>query len=81
MKYLMILIYKVFCLLRVNFYLQALKCDHPSVVLEVVLGMESMVTKVGATLQSTIWENVIKILKSVAEFVSKYFKTKKQNIF
>lgn len=35
-----------------------------------------MVTKVGATLQSTIWENVLKILKSVAEFVSKYLKTK-----
>lgn len=55
-----------------QFYLQALSCDHPSVVLEVVLGMESLITKLGATLQSTIWEKVLKILKSTAEFVSKY---------
>lgn len=52
-------------------YLQALSCNHPTVVLEVVLGMESLVKKFGATLQSTIWEKVLKILKSTVEFVSK----------
>jgi hypothetical protein len=56
-----------------NYYLQALSCDHPTVVLEVVLGMESLVMKLGATIQSTIWEKVLNILKCCAEFVSKYF--------
>lgn len=73
--------YKLFSVLYINFYSQALTCDHPSVVLEVVLGMESMITKVGATLQSTIWENVLKILKSVAEFVSKCLKIKNKMCF
>ncbi|VVC44066.1 Rap GTPase activating protein domain,Tuberin,Armadillo-like helical,Armadillo-type [Cinara cedri] len=48
----------------------ALSCNHPIVVLEVVLGMESLVKKFGATLQSTIWEKVLKILKSTTEFVN-----------
>ncbi|XP_050444478.1 tuberin [Adelges cooleyi] len=49
----------------------ALSCDHPIVVLEVVLGMESLVTKNGATLQNMVWEKVLKILKSTAEFVNR----------
>lgn len=51
--------------------MQALSCDHNAVYLEVVLGMESLVTKLGGTLQSTIWENILKILKKTAEYVSK----------
>jgi len=49
----------------------ALSCDHPTVVLEVVLGMESLVMKLGATIQSTIWEKVLNILKCCAEFVNR----------
>jgi len=45
-------------------------------VLEVVLGMESLITKYGSTIQSTIWEKVLKILKRIAEYVSKSFKQK-----
>ncbi|XP_060838182.1 tuberin isoform X2 [Rhopalosiphum padi] len=49
----------------------ALTCDHPTVVLEVVLGMESLITKHGSTIQSTIWEKVLKILKRIAEYVNR----------
>lgn len=59
------------CLLNINYYLKALACEHNAVYLEVVLGMESLITKLGGTLQSTIWENVLKILKKIAEFISK----------
>jgi len=45
-------------------------------VLEVVLGMESLITKHGSTIQSTIWEKVLKILKRTAEYVSKLYKLK-----
>lgn len=54
------------------YYLQALSCDHPVVVLEVVLGMELLVMKQGADLLNVVWEKVLKILKSAAEFISKY---------
>jgi len=38
--------------------------------------MESLITKHGSTIQSTIWEKVLKILKRIAEYVSKSFKLK-----
>lgn len=44
--------------------------------LEVILGMESLITKHGSTIQSTIWEKVFKILKKIAEYVSKLYKLK-----
>ncbi|XP_050540898.1 tuberin-like isoform X2 [Daktulosphaira vitifoliae] len=49
----------------------ALSCDHPLVVLEVVLGMECLITKSGVDLQNMAWEKVLKILKSTAEFVNR----------
>lgn len=37
--------------------------------------MESLVTRLGETLQYTIWEHVLKILDRTAEYVSKCFNT------
>lgn len=56
----------------INGYLQALSCDHPTVVLEIVLGMEALVSKSGASLQCIVWDNILKILKRCVEYVSKY---------
>lgn len=53
--------------------LQALSCNHPTVVFEVVLGMESLVARLGDSLQYTIWEHVLKILDHAAMYVSMYF--------
>lgn len=58
-------------LLHAYYYLQALSCEHEIVVLEAILGMELLTSKYGATLHYTLWERVLKILKRVAEFVSK----------
>lgn len=37
--------------------------------------MESLVSRLGEGLQYTIWENVLKILNHIADYVSKYFNT------
>lgn len=61
--------------INIKLLLQALSCHHPTVIFEVVLGMESLVTRLGETLQYTIWEHVLKILDRTAEYVSKCFNT------